>query len=272
MSLHTGFCDRTRKAIFKRNYDTMDEIKATLKKLENQFRAEIEYGPHRGSRGGGSGTMESFAFERRTGAEIGGNRGRRGYNGYYGFGRRGRYRGSYFGIDLRKIGRRCLKCYEEGHKARDCPKKQLLCPQCGKSGHVKEVCWNNPSSPCYRPRGTPNVQGNGNTVNNDINNNNLNSTPNSSSSNSYILHSSSNSEKPSVTQHTMNPSITTQQNHQSSLDINTHKDHSLNSKDGKTEDISTNKEKIATKSLPTESKEKFIKLRKILFERFQIKQ
>ena len=78
--------DKTRKAIFKGKYDTMDEIRKTLKKLENQMRAEIEYGP---AKRHGSGAMESFAIERsaNNGAGAGAandNEGRGGYGGRYG--------------------------------------------------------------------------------------------------------------------------------------------------------------------------------------------
>ena len=77
-----------------------------------------------------------------------GGYGRGGYYGRGGFGR-GRRRTRYF-RDLGKLGDKCWKCYNAGHKARDCKAKDLKCQQCGKEGHVKEVCWHNPESPCYR--------------------------------------------------------------------------------------------------------------------------
>ena len=43
---------------------------------------------------------------------------------------------------LNHRGRKCYRCHEYGHIARNCPnKKELKCGNCGKLGHSTENCW-----------------------------------------------------------------------------------------------------------------------------------
>lgn len=67
----------------------------------------------------------------------------------------------------RGTGRRCFHCNEEGHIARNCPKKasqqqQQLCYNCGKAGHIKRDCPSlMPPRRDVRDNGRPHVHENG---------------------------------------------------------------------------------------------------------------